>query len=97
MAPRLADQCRLKYCTARSCFSAAAREENVPRFFRFPVLGSSLREYKRYFPEDNFRIIVLRCPPPQRLFVEKWRRGVAKFQEFSRTAKFRRRSLRSKM
>src|SRR6476660_134493 len=24
-------QCRLKYCTARSCFSAAARVANVPR------------------------------------------------------------------
>jgi hypothetical protein len=28
---------RLKNCTARSCFSAAAREANVPRFRRFPV------------------------------------------------------------
>ncbi|MGA7481626.1 MAG: hypothetical protein WBW26_07090, partial [Bradyrhizobium sp.] len=24
-------QCRLKYCTARSCFSAAARDLKVPR------------------------------------------------------------------
>ena len=25
-----------KYCTSRSCFSAAARLEKVPRFLRFP-------------------------------------------------------------
>ena len=35
---------RLKYWTARSCFWAAARDENVPRFFRFPVFVSFLRE-----------------------------------------------------
>src|SRR5262245_33990589 len=35
---------RLKYCTARSCFSALARVGNVPRLRRLPVLGSSLRE-----------------------------------------------------
>jgi hypothetical protein len=35
---------RLKYCTARSCFSAAVRVENVPRFLRFPVFASFLRE-----------------------------------------------------
>ncbi len=35
---------RLKYCTARSCFSAAAREANVPKFFLFPVFASFLRE-----------------------------------------------------
>jgi hypothetical protein len=34
----------LKNCTARSCFCAAAREENVPRLRRFPVLASFLRE-----------------------------------------------------
>ena len=48
---------RLKYCTARSCFCAAAREENVPRFFRFPVFTSFLREYKRYSPDCNLRIM----------------------------------------
>src|SRR5690349_18494878 len=32
-------QCRWKYCTSRSCFSAAARVLNVPRFRRLPVLG----------------------------------------------------------
>ncbi len=35
---------RLKNWTARSCFSAEARVGNVPRFLRFPVRGSSLRE-----------------------------------------------------
>ena len=35
---------RLKYCTARSCFSAAARVSNVPRFLRLPVFASTLRE-----------------------------------------------------
>jgi len=47
----------LKYCTARSCFSAAARVGNVPRFLRFPVFGSFLREYRRYSPDFNFLII----------------------------------------
>ncbi len=36
--------CLLKNCTARSCFSAAAREENVPRFRLFPVFGFFFRE-----------------------------------------------------
>jgi|HubBroStandDraft_2_1064218.scaffolds.fasta_scaffold56096_2 hypothetical protein len=48
---------RLKYCTARSCFCAAARDENVPRFFLFPVFASFLREYKRYSPDCSLRII----------------------------------------
>src|SRR5229473_8517126 len=48
---------RLKNCTARSCFSAAARVENVPRFLRLPVFGSFLREYRRYSPDFNFLII----------------------------------------
>jgi len=30
---------RLKYCTARSCFFAAASDLKVPRFFRFPDLS----------------------------------------------------------
>ena len=37
-------QCRLKYCTALSCASAALRVANVPRFLRFPVLALFLRE-----------------------------------------------------
>jgi hypothetical protein len=35
---------RLKYWTARSCFSAAARVLKVPRLRRLPVLGSFFRE-----------------------------------------------------
>jgi hypothetical protein len=35
---------RLKYWTARSCFSAAARVLNVPRFRRLPVFGLIFRE-----------------------------------------------------
>lgn len=34
----------LKYCTARSCFSAAARDANVPKFFLFPVFAFFFRE-----------------------------------------------------
>jgi hypothetical protein len=30
---------------------------NVPRFRRLPVLAFFLREYKRYSPDGNFRII----------------------------------------
>jgi hypothetical protein len=40
-------QRRLKYCTALSCFLAAARVLNVPKFRRFPVFGFFFREYKR--------------------------------------------------
>jgi hypothetical protein len=40
----VAAQALLKYCTARSCFRAAARDENVPRFLRFPVFASFFRE-----------------------------------------------------
>jgi len=47
----------LKNCTARSCFLAAASEENVPRFLLFPVFESSLREYNRNSPDLSFRII----------------------------------------
>jgi len=53
------DQLRLKYCTARSCFSAAAREPKVPRFRRLPVFGFFFREYSRYFPSFSFRIIAV--------------------------------------
>ncbi len=57
-------QARLKYCTALSCFFAAAREENVPKFFRFPVFASFLREYKRYSPDCSLRIMNKRCRGP---------------------------------
>ena len=33
----------LKYWISRSCFSAASRVENVPRFFRLPVFLSAWR------------------------------------------------------
>jgi hypothetical protein len=56
---------RLKNCTARSCFSAAARVLKVPRFRRFPVLGSFFLEYRRYFPDGNFRIIAGSSTPRQ--------------------------------
>lgn len=38
---------RLKYCTARSCFSASERVLKVPRLRRFSVFGSIFREYSR--------------------------------------------------
>jgi hypothetical protein len=41
------DHLRLKYCTARSCLSACARDEKVPRLRRRPVFGSLLPEYSR--------------------------------------------------
>jgi hypothetical protein len=44
LAGRKSYPARLKYCTARSCFSAAARVLNVPRFFRLPDLASFFRE-----------------------------------------------------
>ncbi len=50
-------QCFLKNCTARSCFCAAASDKNVPKFLRFPVLASFLREYSRYSPDCNLRIM----------------------------------------
>jgi hypothetical protein len=49
--------CRLKYCTAFSCFFAAVLVLNVPRFLRFPVFGFFLREYNRYFPDLSFLIM----------------------------------------
>jgi len=48
---------RLKNCTARSCFSAAARVSKVPRFRRRLVCGSGLREYSRYWPDFSLRIM----------------------------------------
>jgi len=56
-AAGLADHRRLKNCTARSCFSAAARLGNVPRLRRLPVLGFFLREYSRYLPLGSLRIM----------------------------------------
>ena len=50
-------QCRLKYCTARSCFSAAPRVWNVPKFRRRPVFGFFFREYSRYPLALSFLII----------------------------------------
>ena len=41
---RKAGHPRLKYCTARSCFCAAARLAKVPRLRRLPVFGFFLRE-----------------------------------------------------
>jgi hypothetical protein len=57
-------QARLKYCTARSCFLAAASDENVPKFFRFPVFEFFLREYRRYPPDFSFRIMEKGCDFP---------------------------------
>jgi hypothetical protein len=56
----------LKYWTARSCFSAAARVLKVPRFLRRPVRGLAFREYSRYFPEESFLIMarILEHPQP---------------------------------
>lgn len=47
----------MKYCTSRSCFSAASLVLNVPKFLRFPVFASFFREYNRYSPDFNFLII----------------------------------------
>jgi hypothetical protein len=58
---RISDsQWRLKYWTAHSCFSAAARVLNVPRFFRLPVFASVFFEYSLYSPLGNLRIVRLR-------------------------------------
>lgn len=53
----LSSQWCLKNCTARSRAWAFSREEKVPRLRRLPVFGSLLREYKRYSPDFNLRII----------------------------------------
>jgi hypothetical protein len=50
-------QCLLKNCTARSCFCAAASDEKVPKFLRFPVFASFFREYNRYSPDLSLRIM----------------------------------------
>src|SRR6201988_3474125 len=65
-APRQA-QCRLKNWTARSCLRAASRVENVPRLRLRPVRGSFFLEYRRYFPDDSFRIM---AGPPRGLDVD---------------------------
>src|SRR5262245_28572463 len=57
MIARRSQPCRLKNCTARSWRSAAPRDANVPRLRRRPVRGSTLREYKRYFPVLSLRIM----------------------------------------
>ena len=38
---------RLKNCTSRSCFSAAARVVNVPKLRRWPVFGFLFDEERR--------------------------------------------------
>ncbi len=48
---------RLKYCTSRSCFSAARREPKVPTLRRLPVLGLTLRECSRHLPRLSLRVI----------------------------------------
>ena len=50
------NQCLLKNCTARSCFCAAASDENVPKFLRLPVFAFFFCEYNRYSPDFNLRI-----------------------------------------
>jgi hypothetical protein len=50
-------QCRLKYCTARSWALAFSSVVNVPRLRRLPVFTFFLREYKRYSPDFNLRIM----------------------------------------
>jgi hypothetical protein len=50
---------RLKYWTARSCFSAASRVLKVPRFLRCPDFASFFLEYNRYSPDFSFRIMPL--------------------------------------
>src|SRR6185369_13910193 len=47
----------LKYWTARSWRSAAARVANVPRLRRLPVRAFFLREYSRYLPDGSLRIM----------------------------------------
>jgi hypothetical protein len=64
----------LKNWTARSCFSAASRLLNVPRFRLMPVFGLTFREYNRYLPDFSFRIIwmstgqALRSSPVRRIW-----------------------------
>ena len=57
ISPDSVRHCLLKYRISLSCFSAASRVGNVPRFLRFPVLGFFFREYMRYSPVLSFLII----------------------------------------
>jgi hypothetical protein len=50
---------RLKYWSARSSCSAAARDLKVPRFRRLVVFGSFFLRYRRYSPEGNLRIMII--------------------------------------
>jgi hypothetical protein len=71
---------RLKYWTARSCASAAFRVAKVPRLRRFPVFASFFREYKRYWPELSFRIMIV---SPSRDNLDEWNGpGVAQSAEW---------------
>ena len=72
-------QCRLKYCTARSCLFAAASVLKVPRLRLFPVLGFFLREYSRYSPERSFLIIA-----SYSLDKQKFRSTVCRFLKLRR-------------
>src|ERR1051325_4043661 len=69
---RKRSQWRLKYCTAFSCFFAAAFVLNVPRLLRLPVFGFFLREYRRYLPDFSFLII---APSDIRRWV-RWRSAI---------------------
>jgi len=50
-------QCRLKYCTSRSCCLAASSVANVPKLRGLPVCAFFFREYKRNCPDLSFRIM----------------------------------------
>src|SRR5215207_4487844 len=53
---------------ARSCFTAAARVLNVPRFRLFRLFGSGFREYSRNSPDFSFRIIAVPQAAARRRF-----------------------------
>lgn len=55
---RSVHQCRLKYCTSRSCCLAASMLANVPRLRRFPVCAFFFLEYKRNCPDLSLRIML---------------------------------------
>jgi hypothetical protein len=63
-------QCLLKYCTARSWASAFCLDEKVPKLRRFPVFTFFLREYRRYSPDFNLRIML-----GVMLAAERWQSG----------------------
>jgi hypothetical protein len=66
-----APQCLLKYCTARSWASAFCLDEKVPKLRRFPVFTFFLREYRRYSPDFNLRIMPGVMPA-----AERWQSGL---------------------